>query len=185
MTATSTCRWETGEPLHHPMEGDGWSPARARAKSSCASDGSTPWTSAGAKRLTISSVKAPFPQPTSIHLSPDSGFIQSRKHRREFAPYPHHPLVAGSIIETNLLLCHWQGTPLKYSIQILLRFRFRMAQKRQRRYRFERLALACSMPVLAHGTRRAMSGLCPECAAKRTSANRGWRARSRSTIVQL
>ena len=41
-----------------------------------------------------------------------------------------------------------------------------MAQKRQRRYRFERLALACSMPVLAHGTRRAISGLCPECAKR-------------------
>jgi len=43
-----------------------------------------------------------------------SGFQPIEKNiAREPAPYPHHPLVAGSIVEANLLFCHLQGTTSK------------------------------------------------------------------------
>src|SRR5262249_22842268 len=54
-------------------------PDRSRAKSSWASDGSMPRTSFGAHRSTISSVKAPLPQPTSIHFRPEGSASQSIK----------------------------------------------------------------------------------------------------------
>ena len=45
-------------------------PGRLRANASCPSDGSIAVTLAGAQRATISSVKAPFPQPTSSQSTP-------------------------------------------------------------------------------------------------------------------
>ena len=75
-----TCPPRTEVPLHpHDRNLARRAADRLRAKSSWASDGSMPRTSFGAHRSTISSVKAPLPQPTSIHFRPEGSASQSIK----------------------------------------------------------------------------------------------------------
>ena len=71
-----------------------------------------PWTSTGLHRSTSSSVKAPLPQPTSIHRRFEGGASQIKKYlASEPAPNAHHLLVAGTVVEANLLFSHFDFRP--------------------------------------------------------------------------
>src|SRR5262245_66647896 len=99
-----------------------------------------PWTSTGLHRSTNSSVKAPLPQPMSIHRKPDGGDSQARKIASEPAPYPHHLLIGGTVIEVNFRFNHLLGCT---------------AHEYPRPPRASRLPKTLSSAWTAPGTRRA------------------------------
>jgi hypothetical protein len=52
-------------------------------------------------------VKAPLPQPTSIHLRPRARRQPVQKNSAsELAPGAHHPFIGGAVVETDLLFGH-------------------------------------------------------------------------------
>jgi hypothetical protein len=74
ITAASNLSSAKGSAIASPWRNSATRAAgRVRAKASCPSDGSMPWTSADAQRSTSSWLKAPLPQPMSIHRKPARG----------------------------------------------------------------------------------------------------------------
>jgi hypothetical protein len=80
MTAASNEFVANGSAIASPLLNSATRAAgRCRTKASCASDGSTPLTPAGAHRSMSNSVNVPLPQPISTHRIPERGASQSRK----------------------------------------------------------------------------------------------------------
>jgi hypothetical protein len=87
-------------------------PARACAKASCGSDGSTPCTSAAPQRWISNSVKAPLPHPTSSRRLPGAAASQERKTSpTRWLPRAHPPFAGCTVIETKSRLRHRRRSP--------------------------------------------------------------------------
>lgn len=68
-----------------------------------------PWTSVGLHRSTNNSVKAPLPQPMSIHRKPLGALTNQGISRQRAGSKSHHLLVRRTVIKADLLICHFRS----------------------------------------------------------------------------